>query len=140
MPRLSLTCIISASCAFHCLVRIPPRRSTKDKNPLENPTAIDVPSSVTHRLLIWPRNWKEILKKISKHTLGNYSLYIGYNRPYRLFILPNGLVSMFTQFSITSSDRNYIPMFSRTELFLVYLRLNNKVVIQFYCVQIPVRV
>ena len=54
--------------------------------------------------------------------------------------LPIGLVSMLTQFSITSSDRNYIPMFSRTELFLVYLRLNNKVVIQLYCVQIPVSV
>ena len=54
--------------------------------------------------------------------------------------LPNDLVSMLTQFSIISSDRNYIPMFSRTELFLVYLRLNNKVVIQFYCVQIPVSV
>ena len=54
--------------------------------------------------------------------------------------LPNGLVSMLTQFSITSSDRNYIPMFFRTELFLVYLRLNNNVVIQLYCVQIPVSV
>ena len=40
--------------------------------------------------------------------------------------LPNSLVSMLTLFSIISSDRNYIPMFSRTELFLVCLRLNNK--------------
>ena len=57
--------------------------------------------------------------------------------------LPNGLVSMLTQFSIISSDRNYIPLiptFSRTELLLVYFRLNNKVVIQFYCVQIPLSV
>ena len=52
--------------------------------------------------------------------------------------LPNSLVSMLTQFSIISSDRNYIPMFSRTELFLVYLTPNNKVVT--HCVQIPVSV
>ena len=42
--------------------------------------------------------------------------------------LPNSLVSMLTYFGMSSTDEGYIPIFSYTELFLVDLRQNNKVV------------
>ena len=35
--------------------------------------------------------------------------------------LPNSLVSMLTYFSMSSTDEGYIPIFSYTKLFLVYL-------------------
>ena len=46
-------------------------------------------------------------------------------------LLPNGLVSMLTYFSMSlmsGADRDYIPMFSWKNLFLTVLRLNNKVI------------
>jgi hypothetical protein len=44
-------------------------------------------------------------------------------------LLPSGLVSMLTYFSMSGADKDYIPMFSWTNLFLaVVLRLNNKVI------------
>jgi hypothetical protein len=43
-------------------------------------------------------------------------------------LLLNGLVSMLTYFSISGADKDYIPMFSWTNLFLAVLRLNNKVI------------
>ena len=42
--------------------------------------------------------------------------------------LPNSLVSMLTFFSMSSTDEGYILIFSYTKLFLVDLKLNNKVV------------
>jgi hypothetical protein len=42
-------------------------------------------------------------------------------------LLPNGLVSMLTYFSLSGADKD-IPMFSWTNLFLAVLRLNNKVI------------
>jgi hypothetical protein len=38
------------------------------------------------------------------------------------------LVSMLTYFSMSGAEKDYIPMFSWTNLFLVVLRLNNKVI------------
>ena len=52
--------------------------------------------------------------------------------------LPNSLLSMVAHFSITGTDENYIPMFSKTNLFLVDLRLDNKVAFQLYVVETPV--
>ena len=43
-------------------------------------------------------------------------------------LLPNDLVSMLTYFSMSGADKDYIPMFSWTNLFLAVLRLNNKVI------------
>jgi hypothetical protein len=43
-------------------------------------------------------------------------------------LLPNGLVSMLTYLSMSGADKDYIPMFSWTNLFLAVLRLNNKVI------------
>ena len=43
-------------------------------------------------------------------------------------LLPNDLVSMLTYFSMSGAEKDYIPMFSWTNLFLVVLRLNNKVI------------
>jgi hypothetical protein len=43
-------------------------------------------------------------------------------------LLPNGLVSMLTYFSMPGADKDYIPMFSWTNLLLAVLKLNNKVV------------
>jgi hypothetical protein len=43
-------------------------------------------------------------------------------------LLPNGLVSMLTYFGMSGADKDYIPMFSWTKLFLAVLRLNNKVI------------
>ena len=43
-------------------------------------------------------------------------------------LLTNGLVSMLTYFSMSGADKDYIPMFSWTNLFLAVLRLNNKVI------------
>jgi hypothetical protein len=43
-------------------------------------------------------------------------------------ICPNGLVSMLTYFSMSGADKDYVPMFSWTNLFLAVLRLNNKVI------------
>jgi hypothetical protein len=43
-------------------------------------------------------------------------------------LLPNGLVSMLTYFSMSGADKDYIPMFSWTNLFLAVLKLNNKVI------------
>jgi hypothetical protein len=43
-------------------------------------------------------------------------------------LLPNGLVSTLTYFSLSGADKDYIPMFSWTNLFLAVLRLNNKVI------------
>ena len=41
----------------------------------------------------------------------------------------NGLVSMLTlNFSMSGADKDYIPMFSWTNLFLAVLRLNDKVI------------
>ena len=42
--------------------------------------------------------------------------------------LPNSLVSMLTNFIISSTDGDYIAMFSETNVFLVDLRLSIKVV------------
>jgi hypothetical protein len=42
-------------------------------------------------------------------------------------LLPNGLVSMLTYFSLSGADKD-IPMFSWTNLFLAVLRLNNRVI------------
>ena len=50
------------------------------------------------------------------------------NRPYQLFSLPNSLVSVLTYFSMSGADKDYIPMFFWTNLFLAVLRLNNKVI------------
>ena len=44
-------------------------------------------------------------------------------------LLPDGLVSMLTYFSMSGADKDYIPMFSWTNLFLAVLRLNNKVIL-----------
>jgi hypothetical protein len=41
----------------------------------------------------------------------------------------NGLVSMLTYFSMSGADKDYIPMFSWTNLFLAVLRLNDKVIL-----------
>ena len=43
-----------------------------------------------------------------------------------------GLVSMLTYFGVSRADTNYIPMFSRTNLFLDVLSLNNKVILTLY--------
>jgi hypothetical protein len=43
-------------------------------------------------------------------------------------LLPNGLVSMLTYFSMSGADKYYIPMFSWTNVLLAVLRLNNKVI------------
>jgi hypothetical protein len=43
-------------------------------------------------------------------------------------LLPNGLVSMLTYFSMSGADKDYILMFSWTNLFLAVLWLNNKVI------------
>jgi hypothetical protein len=43
-------------------------------------------------------------------------------------LLPNGLVSMLTYFSMSGADKDYIPMFPWTNLFLAVLRLNDKVI------------
>jgi hypothetical protein len=43
-------------------------------------------------------------------------------------LLPNGLVSLLTYFSMSGADKDYIPMFPWTNLFLAVLRLNNKVI------------
>ena len=43
-------------------------------------------------------------------------------------LLLNGLVSMLTYFSMSGADKDDIPMFSWTNLFLAVLRLNNKVI------------
>jgi hypothetical protein len=42
--------------------------------------------------------------------------------------LPNGLVSMLTYFSMSGADKDYIPMFSWTYLFLALITFNNKVI------------
>ena len=42
--------------------------------------------------------------------------------------LPNSFVSMLTLLSISITDGNCILLFSKTKLFFVDLRLNNKVV------------
>ena len=49
------------------------------------------------------------------------------NRPYRLFVLPNSLVSMLIYFCMLNTDEGYIPIFSYTKLFLADPRHNNKV-------------
>ena len=46
--------------------------------------------------------------------------------PCIILYLPN--VSMLTYFSMSGADKGYIAMFSRTNLFLAILRLNNKVI------------
>jgi hypothetical protein len=43
-------------------------------------------------------------------------------------LLPNDLVSMLTYVSMSGADKDYIPMFSKTNFFLAVLRLNNKVI------------
>ena len=43
-------------------------------------------------------------------------------------LLTNGLVSMLTYFSMSGADKDYIPMFSWTNLFLAVLGLYNKVI------------
>jgi hypothetical protein len=43
-------------------------------------------------------------------------------------LLPNDLVSMLTYFSMSVADKDYISVFSWTNLFLAVLRLNNKVI------------
>jgi hypothetical protein len=43
-------------------------------------------------------------------------------------LLHNGLVSMLTYFNMPGADKDYIPMFSWTNLFLAVLRFNNKVI------------
>jgi DNA integrity scanning protein DisA with diadenylate cyclase activity len=43
-------------------------------------------------------------------------------------LLPNDLVSMLTYFSMSGADKDYISVFSWTNLFLAVLRLNNKVI------------
>jgi hypothetical protein len=43
------------------------------------------------------------------------------------YLLPNGLVSMLTYFSLSGADKD-IPMLSWTNLFLAVLRLNNRVI------------
>ena len=43
-------------------------------------------------------------------------------------LLTNDIVSMLTYFSMSGADKDYIPMFSWTNLFLAVLRLNNKVI------------
>ena len=58
---------------------------------------------------------KLLLPNLMSIDLTNYSL------------LPNGLVSMLTYFSMSGADKDYIPMFS-WNLFLAVLRLNNKVI------------
>jgi hypothetical protein len=45
-------------------------------------------------------------------------------------LLPNGPVSMLTYFSMSGADKDYIPMFSWTNLFLAVLKLNNKVIFE----------
>ena len=42
--------------------------------------------------------------------------------------LPNGLISMLTNFCVSNTDGDYIPMFSQRKLILVDLGLNNKTV------------
>ena len=42
--------------------------------------------------------------------------------------LPNSLVSILTNFSMSCSDKGYLPIFSYTKLFLVDLRPDNKFV------------
>ena len=46
---------------------------------------------------------------------------------YSLYPL-HGLVSLLTYFSMSGADKDHIPMFSSTNLFLAVLRLNNKVI------------
>jgi len=81
---------------------------------------------------------KENYSEFSEKKGINFLIIINFFTDY--LFLPNSLVSMLTHFSITGTDRYYIPMFSQAKLFLVDLRLDNKVVIQLYCGATPVYV